>query len=101
MTLPRLLSTGFTTGGEGSYGELIDAVGVHYVTSEGRRLIDASNTSCPLGHRHPAIVDAVRRSATAPLIIEGWRWPEREAAATDLVDIAFAGRRGWGRSASS
>jgi 4-aminobutyrate aminotransferase-like enzyme len=88
---PRLLSTGFNTGDEGSYGRLVDAVGVHYVTAEGQRLIDASNTSCPLGHRHPAIVEAVRRSATAPVIIEGWHWPEREAAAQDLIDIAFAG----------
>jgi 4-aminobutyrate aminotransferase-like enzyme len=57
----------------------------------GERLIDASNTGGPLGHQHPDIVAAVRAAAVAPAINEGWKWPERERAAEDLIELAFDG----------
>jgi 4-aminobutyrate aminotransferase-like enzyme len=90
-----LLSAGFNTGGEASYGELVGAEGVHFITSDGRRLIDGSNTSCPLGHAHPAVVEAVRSAAGAPTVIDGWHWPDREHAARELLEIAFADTGDW------
>jgi 4-aminobutyrate aminotransferase-like enzyme len=90
-----LLSAGFNTGGEASYGELVGAAGVHFITADGRRLIDGSNTSCPLGHAHPEIVAAVRDAADAPTIIDGWHWPDREHAARELIEIAFADSGDW------
>jgi len=90
-----LLSAGFNTGGETSYGELVGASGVHFITAEGRRLIDASNTSCPLGHAHPAIVEVLREAAEAPTIIDGWHWPDRDHAARELLEIAFGDTGEW------
>jgi 4-aminobutyrate aminotransferase-like enzyme len=95
VTSAPLLSAGFNTGGEASYGELVGASGVHFITAHGRRLIDGSNTSCPLGHAHPAVVEAVRAAADAPTIIDGWHWPDREHAARELLEIAFADGGDW------
>lgn len=74
---------------------IVAAEGVHFELEDGRRLLDASNTAAPLGHRHPAMVEALREAATCPVINEGWLWPEREEAARDLVEGAFAGDGDW------
>ena len=95
MTAAPLVSAGFNTGGEASYGRLVGASGIHFITADGRRLIDGSNTSCPVGHAHPEIVDALRAAAAAPTIIDGWHWPDREEAARELLEIAFADSGDW------
>src|SRR5215470_11742952 len=86
----RLLSTSLTTGDDAN-PRIVGGHGVWFRLSDGREVIDASNTAAPLGHCHPEIVSAVRRAADAPVINEGWYWAEREEAAEDLLRIAFAG----------
>jgi 4-aminobutyrate aminotransferase-like enzyme len=86
----RLLSTSLTTG-DASNPQIVGGHGVWFRLSDGREVIDASNTAAPLGHCHPEIIEAVRRAAGAPVINEGWQWAEREEAAEDLLRIAFAG----------
>ena len=86
----RLLSTSLTTGDEAN-ARIVGGHGVWFRLSDGREVIDASNTAAPLGHCHPEIIEAVRRAADAPVINEGWQWAEREEAAEDLLRIAFAG----------
>jgi 4-aminobutyrate aminotransferase-like enzyme len=73
---------------------VIGGEGVWFELSDGRRVIDASNTAAPLGHCHPEIVEAVRAAAAAPAINEGWGWRERERTAADLVRIAV-GDEDW------
>jgi 4-aminobutyrate aminotransferase-like enzyme len=85
-----LLSTSLTTGEEAN-PRIIGGHGVWFRLSDGREVIDASNTAAPLGHCHPEIIEAIRRAADAPVINEGWQWAEREQAAEDLLRIAFAG----------
>jgi 4-aminobutyrate aminotransferase-like enzyme len=63
--------------------------GVWFELEDGRRVIDASNTAAPLGHGNAEVAEAVRRTAGAPALNEGWGWREREEAADDLVRIAF------------
>jgi 4-aminobutyrate aminotransferase-like enzyme len=85
----RLLRTGIAgqdapriVGGDGPWLFLAD----------GQRVIDATNTPAPLGHRHPRIVEAVRRAAgEAPCLDEGWATVSRETAAETLLGTAFAG----------
>jgi 4-aminobutyrate aminotransferase-like enzyme len=89
-----LLSTGLNSG-DADYGRIVAAEGVHFILEDGRRVVDASNTGGPLGHAHPEIVEAVRRAAASPTINEGWLWPDREQAAQDLLEIAFAGEEDW------
>jgi 4-aminobutyrate aminotransferase-like enzyme len=86
----RLLATGLTHGSAAA-PLVVGGSGVWFELADGRRVIDASNTACPLGHGHPEIVEAVRRAAGAPVVNEGMRWAEREEAAEDLLGIAFAG----------
>jgi len=85
-----LLSTSLTTG-DSANPRIVGGHGVWFRLSDGREVIDASNTAAPLGHCHPEIIEAVRRAADAPVINEGWQWAEREQAADDLLRIAFAG----------
>ena len=85
-----LLSTSLTTG-DSANPRIVGGHGAWFRLSDGREVIDASNTAAPLGHCHPEIIEAVRRAADAPVINEGWQWAEREQAADDLLRIAFAG----------
>jgi 4-aminobutyrate aminotransferase-like enzyme len=87
---PRLLSTSLTTG-KAAVPTVASADGAYFELVDGRRVLDASNTAAPLGHRHPEVVEAVKRAASAPAINEGWGWREREEAAEELVDTAFGG----------
>ncbi|MGH2928609.1 MAG: aminotransferase class III-fold pyridoxal phosphate-dependent enzyme, partial [Solirubrobacteraceae bacterium] len=86
----HLLSTALTAGSS-AVPRIVDGQGAWFELADGRRVVDASNTAAPLGHRHPEIADAVRRVADAPVVNEGWTWPEREQAADDLLRIAFCG----------
>jgi hypothetical protein len=90
MSGGSLLSTSLTTG-DSANPRIVGGHGVWFQLSDGREVIDASNTAAPLGHCHPEIIAAVRRAADAPVINEGWQWAEREEAADDLLRIAFAG----------
>lgn len=74
---------------------LVGGRGVYLEYADGTTVLDASNTGGPLGHAHPAMVEAVVESARFPVATEGQRWAERDAAADELVDIAFAGETDW------
>jgi 4-aminobutyrate aminotransferase-like enzyme len=89
----RHLSTSLTAG-KAAVPNVVGGAGVWFELSDGRRVIDASNTAAPLGHGHPEIAEAVRKAASAPVVNEGWGWQEREDAAQDLIRIAF-GDEDW------
>jgi len=86
----RLLSTSLASG-DSAIPRITGGHGVWFQLADGREVVDASNTAAPLGHCHPEVIDAIRRAASAPVLNEGWQWAEREQAADDLVNIAFAG----------
>lgn len=92
--MQRLLETKFNAGGRGPV-RIVGGEGVHFVLADGRRVIDGSNTGGPLGHQHPDLVDAIRRSATNPVVNDGWLWAEREEGARELFETAFAGEESW------
>ena len=70
--------------------------GIRMTLADGRTILDAATTPAGLGHRHPKLIEAVCRAAReAPVLDEGWAWPERDAAAEALVEIAFAGEHDW------
>jgi 4-aminobutyrate aminotransferase-like enzyme len=41
------------------------------------------------------MIEAVHKAAAAPVINEGWFYAEREKAAEDLINVAFAGETDW------
>jgi 4-aminobutyrate aminotransferase-like enzyme len=88
--MSHLIRTGLNAGSGPSW-KVVGGSGVRFELDDGRHVIDASNTGGPLGHGHPDLVEAVRRAAHSPVINEGWFWAERESAAQDLIDVAFAG----------
>ncbi len=90
----RLIQTGLNAGEEPSF-RIVGGEGVYFFLADGRRVIDGSSTGGPLGHAYPDMQDALRRAASAPVVSEGWAWGEREAAADELIDIAFAGEHDW------
>jgi 4-aminobutyrate aminotransferase-like enzyme len=90
----RLLSTSLTAG-KSAVPAVVGAYGVHFELADGRRVIDASNTAAPLGHAHPEVSEALRAAIGAPALNEGWGWREREDAAAELLDVAFAGEGEW------
>jgi len=92
-TKQRLLSTSLASG-KGALPDVVAGEGVWFQLSDGRRVIDASNTAAPLGHCHPEIAHALQEAATGLAINEGWRFKPREQAAEDLVRIAF-GDEDW------
>ncbi|MHB8613802.1 MAG: aminotransferase class III-fold pyridoxal phosphate-dependent enzyme [Candidatus Dormibacteraceae bacterium] len=92
--MQRLLETRFNAGGRAPV-RIVGGEGVHFVLDNGRRVIDGSNTGGPLGHQHPDLVQAIHRAATNPVVNDGWLWAEREDAARELFDIAFAGEGSW------
>lgn len=83
-----LLSTSLTAGKD-AVPNVVSAKGVWFELSDGRRVIDASNTAAPLGHAHPVIVEAIHGAAESPAINEGWGWEPREEAAAELIKTAF------------
>lgn len=81
--------------GRPSVGRVVDGEGVHLILEDGRRLLDGTNTGAPLGHRHPDMVEAMRRAADLPVIHEAWAAVERDAAIADLQKIGFDGAGEW------
>ncbi|KUM36376.1 aminotransferase class III-fold pyridoxal phosphate-dependent enzyme [Arthrobacter sp. EpRS71] len=92
--MSRLLQTGINAGSK-PLVKVVGGEGSRFILDDGRRVIDGSNTGGPLGHAHPEMVEAVRKAATAPVINEGWFYAEREQAAQELIDVAFAGEHDW------
>ena len=94
MSSTRLLSTSLTAGSS-AVPEVVGAHGIYFDLADGRSIIDASNTAAPLGHAHPEVVEALRSAVGGPALNEGWGWREREDAAAELLDVAFAGESEW------
>lgn len=92
--MSRLIYTGLNAG-KGTSFKVVGGDGVYFHLEDGRKVLDGSNTGGPLGHRHPDIVEAVRKAAENPVINEGWFWKEREQAAEDVINIAFADEQDW------
>src|SRR6201986_472552 len=92
--MSKLIHTGLNAG-KGVAFKVVGGDGVYFHLDDGRRVLDASNTGGPLGHRHPDLDEAVRKAAENPVINEGCFWAEREKAADDLIDIAFEGEKKW------
>lgn len=90
----RLLETRFNAGKREPV-RIVGGHGVWFELDDGRRVIDGSNTGGPLGHRHPDMVEAVRKAADSPVVNDGWLWAEREDAARELFEIAFRGEESW------
>src|ERR1700756_532583 len=93
-SMSRLLRTGLNAGDSAPLA-VVGGEGVCFHLADGRRVIDGSNTGGGLGHRHPAMIEAIRRAADTPVVNEGWTWIGREQAADDLIDVAFAGEHDW------
>ncbi len=89
----RLIYTGLNAG-KTSF-KVVGGEGAYFHLEDGRRVLDASNTGGPLGHRHPDMVEAVRMAAENPVINEGWYWRDRELAAEELIDLCFADEKDW------
>lgn len=92
--MSRLLQTGLNAGKE-PLVKVVGGEGVRFILDDGRKVIDGSTTGGPLGHAHPDMVEAIHKAAENPVINEGWFWAEREKAAEDLIDIAFADEKSW------
>lgn len=92
--MSKLLRTGLNAGDSAPMA-VVGGEGVYFQLADGRKLIDGSNTGGGLGHRHPAMVEAIRRAADTPVVNEGWTWVGREQAADDLMAIAFKGEEDW------
>lgn len=92
--MSKLIYTGLNAG-KGTGFKVVGGEGVYFHFDDGRKILDASNTGGPLGHRHPDMVEAVRKAAENPVINEGWFWADREKAAEDVIDIAFQGEDDW------
>ncbi|MFS3137408.1 aminotransferase class III-fold pyridoxal phosphate-dependent enzyme [Gluconacetobacter sacchari] len=92
--MSRLLHTSLNAGGAPP-PEVVGGEGVYFILADGRRVLDGSNTAGALGHGHPVMSEIMRRAATAPVVSEGWRWRERDAAAERLMETAFADEQDW------
>ncbi|MDK3019779.1 aminotransferase class III-fold pyridoxal phosphate-dependent enzyme [Pseudodonghicola flavimaris] len=92
--MSRLLNTSLTTNDEAPV-YVVGGEGCWYELSDGRRVLDGSNSAGALGHRHPDMVETIRKAAEYPAISEGWAWKGRTQAAEDLIDIAFDGEGDW------
>jgi 4-aminobutyrate aminotransferase-like enzyme len=89
-----LLQTRVTIGGRAP--RPVSGDGVFMILDDGREILDAATTPAGLGHRHPKLIAAVREALeTAPILDEGWAWPERDAAARTLLDLAFGDDQEW------
>lgn len=86
----KLLISDFNVG-RSSGVQIETGEGVHFVLTDGTRVIDGSNTGGSLGHRHPDMVAAVKEAADEPVVNDGWYWPAREAAIDELIETAFGG----------
>lgn len=94
MMTQRLIQTNFNAGSK-PVARIVDGEGVYFILDNGKRVIDGSNTGGPLGHQHPAMVEALKKAISLPVVNDGWFWAEREHAARDLIEIAFQGETSW------
>ena len=92
--MSRLLNTSLTTNDEAPVF-VVDAQGSWFTLSDGRKVLDGSNSAGALGHRHPDMVETVRKAAEYPAISEGWAWEGRTKAAEDLINLAFGEEQDW------
>ncbi|MGQ9367550.1 aminotransferase class III-fold pyridoxal phosphate-dependent enzyme [Azospirillum sp. ST 5-10] len=92
--MKRLLKTGLNAGSD-TVVEVVGGRGAWFELADGRRVLDGSNSAGALGHAHPDMVETVRQAAGFPAVSEGWAFRERERAAEDLIDVAFAGEHDW------
>lgn len=92
--MSKLIYTGLNAG-KGTSFKVVGGKGVYFHLEDGRKVLDGSNTGGPLGHQHPDMMEAVAKAAENPVINEGWFWKEREQAAEDVIDIAFAEEKEW------
>ena len=92
--MKRLLSTGLNAGSD-TVVEVVGGKGAWFELADGRKVLDGSNSAGVLGHAHPDMVETIRRAAEYPAVSEGWFFREREKAAEDLIDIAFAEEKDW------
>jgi 4-aminobutyrate aminotransferase-like enzyme len=92
--MKRLLSTGLNAGSD-TVVEVVGGKGAWFELSDGRFVLDGSNTAGVLGHAHPDMVEAVHRAAGHPAVSEGWAYRDRELAAEELIDTAFADEKEW------
>jgi len=89
--MSRIIHTGLTAG-KGHGVKIVGGEGCYFHLDDGREVLDVSNTGGPLGHLHPRMVEAMQDAMTRmPVVNEGWFLAEREMAAEELVDHAFAG----------
>lgn len=91
--MSRLLRTGLNAGTEPP--QVVGGKGVYFHLSDGRQVLDGSNTGGPLGHGHPRMIEALREAASLPMVSEGWSWKGRHQAAEDLFEIGLAGEDHW------
>ena len=89
----RLLRTGLNAGTAAP--EVVGGQGVYFHLSDGRKVLDGSNTGGPLGHGHPRLAEALRKAAGLPMVNEGWNWQGRDEAAERLFEIGLAGEEHW------
>jgi len=93
--IPALLAC-MRAPGERPPFDVVGGEGATLRLSDGREVIDAGSISASiLGHRHPALVEAIRGAADAPYVSDGFGDPARTQAAEDLLGIAFAEEADW------
>jgi 4-aminobutyrate aminotransferase-like enzyme len=92
--MSKLIHTGINKR-QSNANPIVGGSGVYLHFSDGSRLIDASNTGGPLGHAHPAMVEAIAQIASFPVANDSQPWREREQAADELIDVAFEGDNDW------
>ncbi|WP_163851807.1 aminotransferase class III-fold pyridoxal phosphate-dependent enzyme [Pseudooceanicola aestuarii] len=92
--MTRLLNTSLTTN-DAAPVFVVGAEGCWFTLSDGRKVLDGSNSAGALGHRHPDMVETIRKAAEYPAISEGWAWEGRSKAAEDLINLAFDGEQEW------
>lgn len=91
--MARLLRTGLNAGSAAP--QVVGGQGVYFHLSDGRKVLDGSNTGGPLGHAHPRMTQALREAADLPMVSEGWNWHGRDAAAERLFEVGLAGEEHW------
>ncbi len=92
MRTPTPLLASMSAPGERQSLAVVHGRGARLTLEDGRETIDAGSlSSCLLGHCHPELVGAVQDAAATVYAGDGVRLPAREAAARDMLELAFAG----------
>lgn len=92
MSRPPALLASMRAAGERPPLRVSGGQGAQLELDNGQRVIDAGSISATLlGHRHPELVEAIKRAADESYVSDGWGHAIREQAASDLFDHSFAG----------